>query len=115
MAKTSGASKPNVFRRLGKYFADVRAVMGAGGVAMIGMGESDTDNRAIESVEKSLFQNILLNCMKKQVTYASHAPFSRFSHLITLCMVYSFPSKSRPSRMRAMSDNSCSELLYGEL
>jgi cell division protein FtsZ len=40
-------------------FADVRAVMGAGGVAMIGMGESDTDNRAIESVEKSLNNPLL--------------------------------------------------------
>jgi len=35
-------------------FADVRAVMGTGGLAMIGMGESDTDNRAVESVEKAL-------------------------------------------------------------
>jgi cell division protein FtsZ len=40
-------------------FADIRAVMGAGGVAMIGMGESDTDNRAIESVEKSLNNPLL--------------------------------------------------------
>jgi cell division protein FtsZ len=40
-------------------FADVRAVMGSGGVAMIGMGESDTDNRAIESVEKSLNNPLL--------------------------------------------------------
>lgn len=35
-------------------FADVRAVMNGGGLAMIGMGESDTDNRAFESVEKAL-------------------------------------------------------------
>jgi len=35
-------------------FADVRAVMGEGGMAMIGMGESDTENRAFESVEKAL-------------------------------------------------------------
>jgi preprotein translocase subunit SecE len=27
MAKTAGASKPNVFKRLGKYFTDVRAEM----------------------------------------------------------------------------------------
>jgi cell division protein FtsZ len=40
-------------------FADVRAVMGSGGVAMIGMGESDTDNRAIESVEKSMNNPLL--------------------------------------------------------
>jgi len=35
-------------------FADVRAVMSEGGLAMIGMGESNTDNRAIEAVEKAL-------------------------------------------------------------
>lgn len=40
-------------------FADIRAVMGSGGLAMIGMGESDTDNRAIESVEKSLNNPLL--------------------------------------------------------
>jgi len=27
MAKTAGASKPNVFQRMGKYFTDVRAEM----------------------------------------------------------------------------------------
>ena len=40
-------------------FADVRAVMGSGGLAMIGMGESDTENRAIESIEKSLNNPLL--------------------------------------------------------
>jgi len=40
-------------------FADVRAVMGSGGLAMIGMGESDTENRALESVEKSLSNPLL--------------------------------------------------------
>ena len=40
-------------------FADIRAVMGAGGLAMIGMGESDTENRAVESVEKSLNNPLL--------------------------------------------------------
>lgn len=40
-------------------FADVRAVMGAGGIAMIGMGESDSENRAIESVEKALNNPLL--------------------------------------------------------
>ncbi len=35
-------------------FADVRAVMNDGGLAMIGMGESDTENRAFESVERAL-------------------------------------------------------------
>tara|TARA_Y100000310_G_scaffold341478_1_gene440740 strand:+ start:593 stop:1735 length:1143 start_codon:yes stop_codon:yes gene_type:complete len=35
-------------------FADVRAIMGEGGVAMIGVGESDSENRAEESVQKAL-------------------------------------------------------------
>jgi len=35
-------------------FADVKAVMSNSGIAMIGMGESDTENRAFESVEKAL-------------------------------------------------------------
>ncbi len=41
-------------------FADVKAVMVNGGVSLIGMGESDTENRAIESVEKAI-QNPLLD------------------------------------------------------
>lgn len=40
-------------------FADIRAVMGSGGLAMIGMGESDTENRAAESVEKALNNPLL--------------------------------------------------------
>ncbi len=40
-------------------FADIRAVMGSGGLAMIGMGESDSENRAIESVEKALSNPLL--------------------------------------------------------
>lgn len=40
-------------------FADIRAVMGSGGLAMIGMGESDSEHRAIESVEKSLNNPLL--------------------------------------------------------
>jgi cell division protein FtsZ len=40
-------------------FADVRAVMGSGGLAMIGMGESDTENRAFEAVEKALNNPLL--------------------------------------------------------
>ena len=35
-------------------FADVKAVMSEGGLAMIGMGESNTENRALEAVEKAL-------------------------------------------------------------
>lgn len=40
-------------------FADIRAVMGNGGVALIGVGESDTENRAIESVEKAINNPLL--------------------------------------------------------
>lgn len=40
-------------------FADIRAVVGDGGLAMIGMGESDTENRAIEAVEKALTNPLL--------------------------------------------------------
>ncbi len=41
-------------------FADIKTVMGKGGVAMIGVGESDSENRALESVEKAV-QNPLLD------------------------------------------------------
>ncbi len=41
-------------------FADIKAVMSSGGIAMIGVGESDTENRAVECVEKAL-QNPLLD------------------------------------------------------
>ncbi len=40
-------------------FADIRAVMKGGGVALIGVGESDTDNRAIEAVEKAINNPLL--------------------------------------------------------
>ncbi len=40
-------------------FADIKAVMGKGGVAMIGIGESDTESRALESVEKALNNPLL--------------------------------------------------------
>ncbi len=40
-------------------FADIRAVMGDGGVAMIGMGQSDTDSRAQEAVQKALSNPLL--------------------------------------------------------
>jgi cell division protein FtsZ len=40
-------------------FADIKAVMGDGGVALIGVGESDTDNRAVEAVEKSINNPLL--------------------------------------------------------
>ncbi len=41
-------------------FADIRTVMANGGVALIGVGESDSENRAIEAVEKAI-QNPLLD------------------------------------------------------
>jgi len=40
-------------------FADIRTVMGNGGVALIGVGESDTENRAMESVEKAINNPLL--------------------------------------------------------
>ena len=41
-------------------FADVKTIMSEGGVALIGMGESDSENRAEESVNKAL-QNPLID------------------------------------------------------
>ena len=40
-------------------FADIRAVMKEGGVALIGVGESDTENRAVEAVEKAVNNPLL--------------------------------------------------------
>ena len=40
-------------------FADIKAVMSNAGVAMIGVGESDTANRAVEAVEKALNNPLL--------------------------------------------------------
>ncbi len=40
-------------------FADIRAVMGNGGVALIGVGESDSENRAVEAVEKAIGNPLL--------------------------------------------------------
>ena len=40
-------------------FADIRAVMGNGGVALIGVGESDTENRASEAVERAINNPLL--------------------------------------------------------
>ncbi len=41
-------------------FADIRTVMRGGGVALIGIGESDSSDRAVEAVEKAI-TNPLLN------------------------------------------------------
>src|SRR3990167_7895852 len=40
-------------------FADIKAVMVDGGVSLIGMGEADSTNRAIESVEKAITNPLL--------------------------------------------------------
>jgi cell division protein FtsZ len=40
-------------------FADIRTVMGDGGVALIGLGESDTENRAVEAVDKAISNPLL--------------------------------------------------------
>ena len=40
-------------------FADIRAVMQNGGVALIGVGESDSENRAVEAVEKAISNPLL--------------------------------------------------------
>ncbi len=40
-------------------FADIRTVMKGGGVALIGIGESDTENRAVEAVEKAINNPLL--------------------------------------------------------
>jgi len=40
-------------------FSDVRTVLQNGGVAMLGIGESDTENRAMESVEEALNSPLL--------------------------------------------------------
>ena len=40
-------------------FADIRAVMKNGGVALIGVGESDSENRASEAVEKAITNPLL--------------------------------------------------------
>lgn len=40
-------------------FADVRAIMEGAGVALIGVGESDTENRAVEAVEKAINNPLL--------------------------------------------------------
>ncbi|RLG19032.1 cell division protein FtsZ [Nanoarchaeota archaeon] len=50
-------------------FADIKAVMSEGGVAMIGVGESDSENRAIEAVNKAI-NNPLLDVDISQATGA---------------------------------------------
>ena len=40
-------------------FADIQTVMNGGGVALIGLGESDTTDRAVEAVEKAITNPLL--------------------------------------------------------
>ncbi|MEM3091081.1 MAG: cell division protein FtsZ [Candidatus Pacearchaeota archaeon] len=40
-------------------FADIKAIMSDGGVSLIGMGESDSTNRAIEAIEKAINNPLL--------------------------------------------------------
>ena len=40
-------------------FADVKAIMEGGGVAMIGMGESNSENRAMEAIDKAINSPLL--------------------------------------------------------
>ncbi|MFH1209376.1 MAG: cell division protein FtsZ [archaeon] len=40
-------------------FADIKAIMSNGGVAVIGVGESDSNNRAVEAVEKAITNPLL--------------------------------------------------------
>lgn len=40
-------------------FADVRAVMRGGGIALIGLGESDSDNRASEAIQRAVNNPLL--------------------------------------------------------
>jgi cell division protein FtsZ len=49
-------TKPGLVNR---DFADIRTIMGKGGVALIGMGESDSENRAQEAVEKAITNPLL--------------------------------------------------------
>jgi len=51
-------------------FADVKAIMSEGGVALIGVGESDAENRAIDSVEKAI-NNPLIDVDISEATGAS--------------------------------------------
>jgi len=40
-------------------FADIKAVMMNGGVSLIGMGEADSQNRALEAIEKAIKNPLL--------------------------------------------------------
>lgn len=40
-------------------FADIKAIMKNGGIALIGVGESDAENRALEAVEKAMTNPLL--------------------------------------------------------
>ena len=50
-------------------FADVKTIMSEGGVALIGVGESDAENRALDSIQKAL-ENPLIDVDISQATGA---------------------------------------------
>ena len=67
-------TKPGLINR---DFADVRAIMTNGGLAMIGIGESDTENRAIEAIEKATNNPLLdvdIEGAKGALVYVSGGP-----------------------------------------
>ena len=53
---TEMITKPGLVNR---DFADIKAIMSDGGLALISMGESDSENRAIESVQRALNNPLL--------------------------------------------------------
>ncbi|MEM0242956.1 MAG: cell division protein FtsZ [Candidatus Aenigmatarchaeota archaeon] len=53
---TEMITKPGLVNR---DFADIRSIMKDGGLALIGMGESDSENRAIESVQRAINNPLL--------------------------------------------------------
>ncbi len=63
-------------------YADVRAVMTDGGVAMVGVGESNTNNRAQEAVEEALRNRLLevdYNNAKGALVHVSGGPDMKLS------------------------------------
>jgi cell division protein FtsZ len=53
---TEMITKPGLVNR---DFADIKAIMSDGGLALISMGESDSENRAVESVQRALNNPLL--------------------------------------------------------
>jgi cell division protein FtsZ len=67
-------TKPGLINR---DFADIKSIMSEGGLAMIGLGESDTENRAFEAVEKALSNPLItvdVNGAKGALIYIIGSP-----------------------------------------